>query len=254
MALRLLAFIVLLCGALALVELWIPLFVAGDRGPGRKPANLGLTALTFLLNWAMDSAAAILALALSVEGKGLLRSFAIPTWASIAICVVVLDFTAYLAHLSMHKATSLWRVHRVHHSDAFVDVTTAFRQHPFEGAWRFCWTILPIWLLGLPAAGVLLYRILSAGNALLEHANIRLSQGFDRALALVWVSPNMHKVHHSERQQQTDSNYGNILSIFDRAFGTFRPTDEALLVTYGLEDIDPKDGKSFARLVALPFA
>ena len=253
MAPRLLAFIVFLCGALAVVELWIPLFASNDRR-GRTPANLGLTALTFLLNWVLDSTAAILALALSVEGKGLLRSFSISPAAWIAISVVVLDLTAYTAHLSMHKAPLLWRVHRVHHSDAFVDVTTAFRQHPFEGVWRFLWTILPIWLLGLPAGGVLIYRILSAGNALLEHANIRLSQTLDRFLALAWVSPNMHKVHHSQAQQQTDSNYGNILSTFDRLFRTFRPTDEALLVTYGLDDIDPKDGKSFARLVSLPFA
>lgn len=253
MASRLLAFIVLLCGALALVELWIPLFASPDRR-GRTPANLSLTALTFLLNWVLDSTAAILALWLSVEGKGLLRSFSMTTAAWVATSVVVLDLTAYLAHLSMHKMPILWRVHRVHHSDTFVDVTTAFRQHPFEGAWRFCWTILPIWLLGLPASGVLVYRILSAGNALLEHANIRLSQTLDRSLALLWVSPNMHKVHHSQMQQQTDSNYGNIFSIFDRMLRTFRPTDEALAVTYGLDDVDPKDGKSFARLVSLPFA
>lgn len=253
MASRLLAFIVLLCGALALVELWIPLFASKDRR-GRTPANLGLTAVTFFLNWVLDSGAAILALSLSVEGKGLLRSFTIPTAAWIALSVVVLDFTAYIAHLSMHKIPKLWRVHRVHHSDPFVDVTTAFRQHPFEGVWRFAWTIVPIWLLGLPAAGVLVYRVLSAGNALMEHANIHISQDFDSSLALLWVSPNMHKVHHSQAQKQTDSNYGNIFSTFDRIFRTFRPTDEALLVTYGLDDISPEDGKSFARLVNLPFA
>jgi sterol desaturase/sphingolipid hydroxylase (fatty acid hydroxylase superfamily) len=253
MVIRLLTFIVLFCGALALVELWVPLFASTDRR-GRAPANVGLTAITFLLNWALDSSAAILALALSVEGKGLLHAFAIPTAAGIAISVVVLDLTAYVAHLTMHKIPMMWRVHRVHHSDAFVDVTTAFRQHPFEGVWRFLWIIGPIWMLGLPAAGVLVYRVLSAGNALLEHANIRLSLSFDRLLATVWVSPNMHKVHHSQAQVQTDSNYGNILSIFDRAFRTFRPTDEALAVTYGLDDVSAADGKSIARMVTLPFA
>jgi sterol desaturase/sphingolipid hydroxylase (fatty acid hydroxylase superfamily) len=253
MARSLLTFIVVLCGALALVELWIPLYASHDRR-GRSPANLGLTTATFLLNWLLDSSAAILALSLAIQGRGLLRSFALSRAAWIAISIVVLDLTAYLAHLILHKIPWLWRIHRVHHSDPFVDVTTAFRQHPLEGIWRFLWTIVPIWMLGLPASGVIVYRVLSAGNALFEHANIRLSQPLDRMLARVWVSPNMHKVHHSRTQLQTDSNYGNILAIFDRAFLTFRPTDEALRVAYGLDDISPEDGRSISRLVTLPFS
>jgi sterol desaturase/sphingolipid hydroxylase (fatty acid hydroxylase superfamily) len=254
MAVRLLIFIVLLCGGLALIELWIPLFTSSARARGRNQANLSLTLVTFALNWALDSAAAILALALSVEGNGVLRPFALSLGVTITITIVVLDLSAYLAHWAMHKSPLLWRIHRVHHSDPFVDVTTAFRQHPFEGVWRFFWTIAPIWLLGLPAAGVIVYRALSAGNALLEHANIRFAQRVDRALARAWVSPNMHKVHHSKEQPQTDSNYGNILSIFDHVFRTFRPTGEAVGVTYGLEGMSPEEGKSLARLVRLPFA
>lgn len=252
MAPGLLTFIVLLCGALALVESWIPLFASYDRR-GRSPANLGLTMATFLLNWLLDSSAAVLALSLAIQGRGLLRSFSLSRAAWIVISIVVLDLSAYWAHLVLHKIPWLWRIHRVHHSDSFVDVTTSFRQHPLEGIWRFVWTIVPVWTLGLPAAGVIVYRVLSAGNALFEHANIRLSQPIDRMLARLWVSPNMHKVHHSRLQHQTDSNYGNIFAIFDRAFRTFRPTDEALLVTYGLDDISAEDGKSISRLVVLPF-
>lgn len=255
MAAGMLIFIVLLCGALALLELWIPLFFASkERAGGRNPANLGLALATFLLNWLLDSGAAILALSLSIQGTGLFHSLSISRPAWIALSILVLDMSAYCAHLTLHKLPLLWRVHRVHHSDSFVDVTTAFRQHPLEGIWRFGWTIIPVWMLGLPAAGVIVYRIVSAGNALFEHANIRLASPFDRNLARVWVSPNMHKVHHSRAQEQTDSNYGNILAIFDRVFGTFRPTDEALLVTYGLDDINPQEGKSIARLVRLPFS
>lgn len=253
MALGLLTFIILFCGGLALVELWIPLFASSDRS-GRSPANLSLTLATFLLNWLLDSSAAILALSLSIHGKGLLRSFLLSRAAWIALSIIVLDLSAYWAHRILHKIPWLWRIHRVHHSDPFVDVTTSFRQHPLEGIWRFVWTIVPVWLLGLPVAGVIVYRIFSAGNALFEHANIRLSQPLDRTLARLWVSPNMHKVHHSRMQAQTDSNYGNILAIFDRAFRSFRPTEEALGVTYGLDDISPEDGKSISRLVTLPFA
>jgi sterol desaturase/sphingolipid hydroxylase (fatty acid hydroxylase superfamily) len=246
--------IVLLCGALALVELWIPLFAANRRAHGRKRANLSLALVTFLLNWALDSTAAILALELSIQGRRMPWLSSLSGAALTAIGVLILDLTAYFAHLTLHKSPLLWRVHRVHHCDPFVDVTTAFRQHPIEGIWRFLWTVVPVWLFGLPAAGVILYRILSAGNALFEHANIRVSQRLDRAVARIWVSPNMHKVHHSQSPLQTDSNYGNILSIYDRAFRTFRATDEAFSVKYGLEDVSPDDGKSIARLVTLPFA
>lgn len=254
MAPGLVMFIVLLCGALALVELWVPLFACTDRARGRTPANLGLTLVTFLLNWLLDSTAAILALSLSVYGGGLLRSVSLPRLAWIVIGIVVLDLSAYWAHRILHRIPWLWRIHRVHHSDPFVDVTTAFRQHPLEGIWRFVWTIVPVWMIGVPAAGVIVYRILSAGNALFEHANIRLSQPVDRTLARLWVSPNMHKVHHSRVQVQTDSNYGNIFAFFDRVFRTFRSTEEALTVTYGLDDISAEEGKSLSRLVTLPFA
>ncbi len=242
--------IVLLCGALALLEVWIPLLASNGHSLGRKRINLGLTLATFLLNWALDSTVAILALALSVQSR---RMVWLPaqSGASFIASVVILDLTAYFAHFTLHKSSLLWRVHRVHHCDSFVDVTTAFRQHPIEGIWRFLWTVIPVWLFGLPAAGVILYRLLSAGNALFEHANIRVAQRLDRAVARIWVSPNMHKVHHSQSQQQTDSNYGNILSIYDRLFGTFSATDKAFHVTYGLEDVSPDDGKSIARLITL---
>jgi sterol desaturase/sphingolipid hydroxylase (fatty acid hydroxylase superfamily) len=253
MAPGLVTFIVLLCGALVLLEFWIPLFASKDRASGRRPANLGLTLVTFSLNWLLDSSAAILALFFSIHGTGLLRSVPISRPAWIAISILVLDLSAYWAHRSLHKSPLLWRIHRVHHTDSFVDVTTAFRQHPLEGIWRFLWTILPVWMLGLPAAGAIVYRFFSAGNALFEHANIRLSERLDRTLARLVVSPNMHKVHHSRTQRQTDSNYGNILAIFDRVFHTFRPSKEALLVSYGLDDISPEVGKSISRLVMLPF-
>lgn len=243
--------IVLLCGALALLEVWIPLFASSGRALGRKRTNLGLTLATFLLNWALDSGVAILALAFSIQSRRM--SWLSPLYgaASIVISALILDLTAYAAHVTLHKSPLLWRVHRVHHCDLFVDVTTAFRQHPIEGIWRFLWTVIPVWLFGLPAAGVIVYRLLSAGNALFEHANIRVPQALDQAVARIWVSPNMHKVHHSQTQQQTDSNYGNILSIYDRLFGTFSSTDAVFHVTYGLEDVGPDDGKSIARLITL---
>jgi sterol desaturase/sphingolipid hydroxylase (fatty acid hydroxylase superfamily) len=135
----------------------------------------------------------------------------------------------------MHRVPALWRVHRVHHSDRFVDVTTTLRQHPLETLLRFLFIMVTALPLGLPVAAVAAYRLLSVINALFEHANLRLWQPLDGLLSLVVVTPNMHKVHHSRFQPETDSNYGNILSLFDRAFRTFTPTERSARVEYGLD-------------------
>ena len=235
--LRTITFLFGLMGALSFVELMIPLFVH-SRNQRRTRTNLGLTIVTFLLNWGLYAAAAIVALLASLHGKGVLTGLHLSPFVLLVVSVVTLDLATYFAHVTMHKIPVLWRFHRVHHSDAFVDATTTFRQHPLEGIWRFLWIIVPVWILGLPASSVAVYRILSASNGLIEHSNIRIGQWLDPLLSLIWTTPNMHKIHHSRSPQQTDSNYGNLLALCDRVFGTFRPTKEALAVRYGLESVD----------------
>jgi sterol desaturase/sphingolipid hydroxylase (fatty acid hydroxylase superfamily) len=240
--------------ATALIELFVPLFARGARSAGRARANLGLTALALLLNWAVASLAAVVALRLEIPGRGLLAQLALPLPALVAATVVTLDLCTYAAHRSMHALPFLWRAHSVHHSDPFLDVTSTVRQHPLEGLWRFAWILAPTWLLGLPAAGVVVYRLLSVLQGVLEHANVRVFAPLDRAVSLFWVTPNMHKVHHSRIRGETDSNYGNLFALFDRALGTFTPTERAFGVSYGLDDVDPRRARSLLALLALPFA
>ncbi|MBI3767486.1 MAG: sterol desaturase family protein [Deltaproteobacteria bacterium] len=237
----------------ALIETIVPFFACDEARTGRGSANLGLTVLTFVLNWGLSSAAALVALGTSRHGIGLATNLisAMPT--QIAFSVVVLDFSTYIAHRSMHLVPLLWRMHQVHHSDPFVDVSTTYRQHPLEGLWRFLWMIGPAWTLGLPATGIVVYRLISAVNAILEHANIRLWQPLDGILSLFWVTPNMHKVHHSRECAETDSNYGNIFAFYDRVLGTFTPTDRAFEVAYGLDGMDPNRTRSFFGLLSMPF-
>jgi sterol desaturase/sphingolipid hydroxylase (fatty acid hydroxylase superfamily) len=238
---------------LSLIELAAPLFARDERSSGRGIANLGLTVVTFSLNWGLTSAASMAALSLSLRGKGLFALLQLRTWMIIALAIVILDLGTYLAHVSMHKFPLLWRVHSVHHGDPFLDATTTFRQHPIEGMWRFLWIVVPVWMLGIPASAVVIYRLLSASNGLLEHANVRLWPPFDRFLSFTWVTPNMHKIHHSCAPAQTDSNYGNLLAIFDRGFRTFTPTQQALSVCYGLKDSNSHRQKSLSGLMILPF-
>ena len=121
------------------------------------------------------------------------------------------------------------------------------RTHPVEIAWRHLWLFVTVWILGVPAAAVVAFRVLSAVNGIFEHANIRVRPAVDAALSWVWVTPQMHKVHHSRDQAETDTNYGNLLALHDRLFGTFVPTERALSVKYGLDDVDPAENPIVRR-------
>jgi sterol desaturase/sphingolipid hydroxylase (fatty acid hydroxylase superfamily) len=141
----------------------------------------------------------------------------------------------------------------VHHSDPAVDVTTTIRQHPGEGVIRYVFMAAFAIALGAPPAAFAVYRVWSVVNGLLEHANLRVPRRLDAALALVVTSPNMHKVHHSRVPSETDTNYGNVFSFFDRLFGTFTPTERGERIAYGLEDLDDASSQTTLGLLAMPF-
>jgi sterol desaturase/sphingolipid hydroxylase (fatty acid hydroxylase superfamily) len=236
----------------ALVETAVPMFMARPWTQNRRAANLGLTALSFLSNWLLASVAATAALVL--RPAGLLARFHWPMWADVVIGVVVLDFSVgYLSHRAMHMWPPMWRFHQIHHSDPFVDVTTTYRTHPVETAWRFLFAIVPVWVLGIPASAVLMQRLLQAANGVIEHGNIRLWAPLDRVLSIVWVTPNVHKIHHSREVSETNSNYANLLTIYDRVLGTYTPAERAASVVYGLDEAEAMGRASFPRLLSMPF-
>ncbi len=240
--------------AVALLEARVPLFARPTTLPGRQKANLAMTVQTLLFAFVLTSAVGVAAVYLPLASPGLMALAGLPAIAQFVVGIVALDFAyGYFAHWAMHASPALWKYHRVHHSDAFVDVTTSYRTHPVESAWRHLWLFVTVWALGVPAAAVVAFRVLSAVNGIFEHANIRVRPALDAALARLWVTPNMHKVHHSRDQAETDSNYGNLLTLHDRVFGTFLPTERALSVKYGLEDVEPIEIRSFGALLAMPW-
>lgn len=235
----------------ALIEVAVPMFVAKPRRD-RRTANMGLTAVSFLSNWLLASLAALAAV--KFRPTGLLAALDWPLWAQIVIGIVVLDFSVgYLSHRTMHLWPFMWRFHQIHHSDPFVDVTTTYRTHPVETVWRFLFAVVPIWALGLPAQAVMIQRLLQATNGVLEHANVRVWPWLDRALSLVWVTPNVHKIHHSRQVAEANSNYANLLTVYDRALGTYTPAERATSVVYGLHNVDPAQVSSFRGLLSMPF-
>ena len=245
------AFILAVMAIGAVLEIAVP-FCAAKRDGDRHAANLAFTGVGFLVNWVLSSTAAVLAL--SLRPAGLMSTTAWSATVRIVLGVVLLDFSiGYASHRALHMSSWLWRFHRIHHCDDFVDVTTTYRTHPVETAWRFLFSIVPIWLVGIPAQAVLIQRLLQTSFGIIEHSNIRLPRAVDRLLSTVLVTPNLHKIHHSRLLAETNSNYANVLTLWDRLLGTFTPSDHAYTVVYGLDDADPDRLTSFPALLAMPF-
>ena len=178
----------------------------------------------------------------------------IPLWLYVFLGVLFLDFFgAYLAHFTEHKIKPLWMVHLVHHSDHKVDTTTANRHHPLESIIRFAFTLFGVLIVGAPIAIVMIYQSLSLVFTQFTHANIKMSRSFDKLLSYFIVSPDMHKVHHHNLLPYTDSNYGNIFSIWDRFLGTYKYLDRDKIV-YGVDTFpDEKINSSLKELLKQPF-
>jgi len=177
-----------------------------------------------------------------------------PLWLYVILGVLLLDFFgAYLAHYVEHKVKPLWMIHLVHHTDHKVDTTTANRHHPLESVIRFVFTLFGVFVVGTPIAIVMLYQSLSIVATQFTHANIKLPKKIDYLLSYVIVSPDMHKIHHHYVLPYTDSNYGNIFSIWDHLFGTYMKFNREDLI-YGV-DVFPneKENSSIHKLLKQPF-
>lgn len=236
-----------------LIETLIPLRDQQRRLHGRLSTNLWLLAITLALGVLLNFVLVIGAAYVGESGKGLLQLVGAGPLASFLVAIVALDGASYLVHRVLHHVPVLWRVHLVHHIDASVDATTAFRQHPVEGVLRFAFIAVPAWILGAPPAAVALYRLLGSLNSVLEHSNIHVPRWLDRVLVSVWVTPHMHKVHHSRARAETDSNYANLFSFFDRLFGTYTPSSRGAAVCYGIDGYDEPQHQSIGAVLALPF-
>ncbi len=243
-------------GALAVasvVEIAVPLRQQSRRANGRLATNLCLLGITLTLGMGLNFTLALGAQYVRQSGGGLLQLAGLGAATSFVLALIALDAATYLVHRLMHQVPLLWRAHLVHHIDAAVDATTAFRQHPIEGVLRFSFLAATAWTLGAPPEAIALYRLLGALNSVLEHANIRVPRTLDRLLVLLWVTPDMHKVHHSRDRVETDSNYANLFSFFDRLFRTFTPSSRGPFVHYGIRGYDTPTSQAIGAVLLLPF-
>jgi sterol desaturase/sphingolipid hydroxylase (fatty acid hydroxylase superfamily) len=208
--------------ALLIAQLRWP-FRGDGRDWRRALRNAGLVAAgTLLLRVAFPLLAVAFAIEVASQDRGLFARIEAAPWLEWLLAVVLLDLAIYWQHRLFHAIPWAWRLHRVHHSDLRFDVTTGLRFHPFELAASMAIKLGLIWLLAPPPTAVLAFEILLSAGALFTHADIALPPAVDRRLRWLLVTPSMHRVHHSVLREETDSNYGFHLSIWDRLFRSYR--------------------------------
>jgi sterol desaturase/sphingolipid hydroxylase (fatty acid hydroxylase superfamily) len=242
--------------ALALWEVLAPRrsLVAG-RKP-RWPNNLAIFVIDALAVRLLVPAAAVgVALLAAERGWGLLNVLALPGWLSAILGFVLLDFIIYVQHRVFHYVPVLWRLHRMHHADLDIDVTTGVRFHPFEILLSMLIKIAAVIALGIPALAVLIFEIALNATSMFNHSNVALPAPLERIVRWLVVTPQMHQIHHSIERMETDSNFGFNLPWWDRLFGTYRATPSAgeQGMTIGLPTFRDPAELRVDRLLTQPF-
>jgi sterol desaturase/sphingolipid hydroxylase (fatty acid hydroxylase superfamily) len=246
---------------MALIELAAPkrtLVVPKGR---RWLTNLGISVsgtvlLRLMAMLAVPLAAIAAASYAEAHRLGLLNQLDWPDWLKVTVALLVLDLAIWAQHLASHKIPLFWRLHRVHHADRDIDVTTAVRFHPIEIGLSMLWKIVVVMALGAPPLAVFLFEVILNACAMFNHANIALPLWLDRPLRLLLVTPDMHRVHHSVLGREHNTNYGFNLSVWDRLFRTYtaQPQGGHQGMTIGLTPYQSEAPTRFGWSLLLPFA
>ena len=247
------------CGVFSLMAAWEFMEPRRTRSAGRGwrwPNNLGVVVVdTLLVRILFPTTAVGLALIAGPHGLGLFNMVQFPAWIGVVASVILLDLAIYFQHVLFHAVPALWRLHRMHHADLDIDVTTGLRFHPIEILLSMVIKLAVVIALGAPALAVLLFEVLLNATSMFNHSNVRMPEGFDGVLRWFVVTPDMHRVHHSILARETNSNFGFNLPWWDRLFGTYRaqPAAGHEAMTIGIEQFrDPRE-LGLDRMLLQPF-
>lgn len=222
----------------------------------RWPSNIGIVVFnTLIIRLVFPTTAVGLALVEEQQGWGFFNMVSLPYWVTIMTSVILLDLTLYLQHVLFHAVPLLWRLHRMHHTDIFFDITTGVRFHPFEIVLSMCIKLMVIAALGSPAVAVLVFEVLLNATSMFNHGNVWIPKELDRYVRWIIVTPDMHRVHHSVLIEETNSNFGFNLPWWDRLFGTYRPQPARGHdgMTIGLEQFRQRNDLRLDRMLLQPF-
>jgi sterol desaturase/sphingolipid hydroxylase (fatty acid hydroxylase superfamily) len=241
---------------LAVAEALWPRRTLSASKPQRWFTNLVIIALNSLVvRFAFPLTPFGLAAMAQTNGWGLFNRFGVHGWPELLASLLLLDLVIYFQHRLFHRTPLFWRLHRMHHTDLDLDVSSGIRFHPVEIALSLIIKMAAVLLLGVAPLSVLLFEILLNATSMFSHTNVRLPLGIDRWLRLLVVTPDMHRVHHSVIPRETDSNFGFNLPWWDRLFSTYRaqPSEGHDLMTIGLREFRELDKLGLRHLLLLPF-
>jgi len=240
---------------LALLEKIIPERQLSISKLKRWTNNIGLVALsTVLVRLLLPTAAVGAAYLAGQNDWGMLNQLQYPAWLNVVAAVILLDLSIYLQHLSFHVLPLFWRFHRVHHSDRDCDVSTGLRFHPIEILVSIKFKMLVIFVLGAPVLAVVIFEAILNFMSMFTHANVHLHSTLDKLLRLFMVTPDMHRIHHSVKENETNSNFGFFIPWWDRVFGTYLayPEGGQSGMTLGLDQFNKDRSQTFFGLIAMP--
>lgn len=246
----------ILVGGIALfwiIESWVPLFHFSYQKGRHALLNIFFTLTTIVVNFLLAGLLLYVSNLTAERTFGIWWWLEIPLLAKLMVGLLLMDFIgAYCAHFAEHRMPLLWRFHAIHHMDKQVDTTTANRHHPVESVIRFLFTLLAVALIGAPMWLVMLYQSMSVVLSQFNHANITLPVWLEKSVGWFIVTPQMHKVHHHYKMPCTDTNYGNIFSVWDYLFRTHSklPNDQ---LTYGLDVVFDRNEADLKDQMILPF-
>ena len=248
-----LGWVVLCLAVVWLLEWIVPLF----QHQYKKIRHDGVNLVFFSFTAAINIVVGILSVGVFVwisKGKiGLLNMIDVPVWAQLLVSVMFLDFVAqYVVHYLLHRVKWMWKFHMIHHSDTKVDATTGTRHHPGDYVLREIFGLATAILIGIPVAFFAFYRIATVFFTYFTHANITMPLWLDKSLSYIFVTPYVHKFHHHFERPWTDTNFGNIFSIWDRIFGTF-VYDDPKKIKYGLDVLNDETDEDIMYQLKIPF-
>ena len=247
-------------GILILIGMWE---IAAPRRGGphsilfRWANNFSLVVFnTALMRLIFPTALVGIAVFFQEAGWGLFNILSLPFWLEILFALVLLDLAIYWQHKMLHAVPLLWRIHRMHHTDIDFDISTGVRFHPIEIILSMGIKIFVIALLGAAPLATVVFEIVLSGSAIFSHGNILIPRRFEIMLRYFLVTPDMHRIHHSIEEVETNSNFGFCLSWWDRIFATYReePKRTHIEMCLGLGEYRSKKWQSFAGLLRVPFA
>ena len=222
----------------------------------RWPINLGLAAFNMaLMRLTAGGIAYLSAINAAEHSWGLLNQFHLSSWLAIIISLLFLDFAIYFQHIISHKWKLLWRLHQIHHTDLEIDASTAVRFHPLEIMISMAYKIFCIYLIGADPLAVIVFEIILNGTATFNHSNVNIPVKADKLLRWVLITPDVHRIHHSTVQSETDSNYGFSISLWDRLFRTYvaEPEKTQTTLNIGLPQYRKQEELGLIKLLLLPF-